>query len=63
MIRFTGYRIRRYALAHYEGALVVVTHDRRLRAAFTGTPGTPPSRPQRPDFLTVGPVSFSGRTP
>ncbi|MEV4366619.1 ABC-F family ATP-binding cassette domain-containing protein [Nonomuraea sp. NPDC049637] len=25
------------ALAHYEGALVAVTHDRRLRAAFTGT--------------------------
>ncbi|MEV3980646.1 ABC-F family ATP-binding cassette domain-containing protein [Nonomuraea sp. NPDC049758] len=35
------------ALAHYEGALVVVTHDRRLRAAFTGThlqlAPTPPS--------------------
>ncbi|MFI7423524.1 ribosomal protection-like ABC-F family protein [Nonomuraea sp. NPDC049684] len=34
------------ALAHYRGALVVVTHDRRLRAAFTGThlelaPATP----------------------
>ncbi|MGI5422887.1 ribosomal protection-like ABC-F family protein [Actinomadura luteofluorescens] len=25
------------ALASYQGALVVVTHDRRLRAAFTGT--------------------------
>lgn len=26
------------ALASYRGALVVVTHDRRLRSTFTGTP-------------------------
>ncbi|MFI6802150.1 TlrC/CarA/OleB/SrmB family ABC-F type ribosomal protection protein [Streptosporangium canum] len=25
------------ALSHYEGALVIVTHDRRMRAAFTGS--------------------------
>ncbi|MEU1723736.1 ABC-F family ATP-binding cassette domain-containing protein [Nonomuraea sp. NPDC005692] len=38
------------ALAHYEGALVVVTHDRRLRAAFTGT------------HLELAPATLTGRT-
>ncbi|MEU1386810.1 MULTISPECIES: ribosomal protection-like ABC-F family protein [unclassified Nonomuraea] len=37
------------ALAHYEGALVVVTHDRRLRAAFTGT------------HLELAPATLTGR--
>ncbi|MEV4391005.1 ribosomal protection-like ABC-F family protein [Nonomuraea sp. NPDC049607] len=39
------------ALADYEGALVVVTHDRRLRAAFTGA------------HLELPPAPRNGRTP